>query len=560
MNPDRFSKLFEAYQDGTLNGADARELHDALEASPELLNTMLDEVGTAQALAQFMREESAAIAPRVMAALRRDTQKVALRDRVMSRLKTRASSPPQRRKSSRRTYRPVRRKIEVSPLWAIGAAACVFLALGLALSSKQPAPSRPEVAREIPNLRLPEERNIERIRARVDEADRRRMAIEADLLQIQKQQAELAPNVEPAHIESPRPASDDNRSRVLAELDERRRAAQKELELANHQRHEATQLLAAQLDEKTPARTIQKETKPLGKIAYAAPESVLIRNGIREPAILGNAIQEGDLFETSSIGSSERKAALGLTLFNGAAVDLSEATSFKILDVGNAELQRGLLYASVEKDTSASYKAGEYKWVIRTPSANVGILGTRFDLHAEKAETRVQMEEGTVSFFNGRGSQAVGAFKSSTARTATRPSQPAPFATESLWRGRLEPLRRMSVEMFTLADCDTAKAILGFERIGEKAEIRLSALNTRNFTLVARTYPEEIGSITFSVNGALKQVESVFPYCISTDTDGRARPWNLKPGTYEIIATPYTGLNATGTSGQPLKTTLKVLE
>jgi len=559
MSPDRFSKLFEAYQDGTLNGADARELHDALEASPELLKTMLDEVGTAQALAQLMRKESAAIAPGVMAALRRETQKVALRDRVMSRLKTQTSSPIQRRKSSRRTYRPARRKMEVSPLWAIGAAACVLLALGLALTSKQPATSRPEVAREIPNLRMPEESDIARIRARVDEADRRRMAIEADLLQIQKQQAELAPNVEPTRIESPRPASDDNRSRVLAELDERRRAAQKELELANHQRHEATQLLAAQHDEKTPARPVQKETKQLGKIAYAAPESVLIRNGIREPAMMGNAVHEGDQFETSN-GSSERKAALGLTLFNGAAVDLSEATSFKILDAGNAELQRGLLYASVEKDTSASYKAGEYKWVIRTPSASVGILGTRFDLHAEKAETRVQMEEGTVSFFNGRGSQAVGAFKSSTARTGARPSQPAPFATESLWRGRLEPLRRLSVDMFTLADCDTAKAILGFARIGEKAEIRLSALNTRNFTLVARTYPEEIGSITFSVNGTLQQVESVFPYCISTDTDGRARPWNLKPGTYEIIATPYTGLNATGTSGQPLKATLKVLE
>jgi hypothetical protein len=114
--------------------------------------------------------------------------------------------------------------------------------------------------------------------------------------------------------------------------------------------------------------------------------------------------------------------------------------------------------------------------------------------------------------------------------------------------------------MFTLADCDTAKVITGFDRIGGQAEIRLSALKTRNFTLVARTYPEEIGSVTFKVNGEVKLVESVFPYCISKDTNGRANSWNLKPGTYEIIATPYTGPDATGTAGQPLKTTLRVLE
>lgn len=564
MSQDRFAELFEAYQDGALNAADARELHDALEASPELLSAMLDEVGTAQAMTQLMREESPLIAPAVMAALRRDSQKIALRDNVMSRLKTRATPPIQRRKTSRQTVRPARRKLEVSPLWAIGAVACLLLALGLVMSSTQSKPPSDVVRKQLPENSKPsvqDESSIARIQARLDEADLRRMAIEADLLQIQKQQAALSRRVEPDRIESPRPPLDADRSSVLSNLELRRQAAEKELELANQQRHVATQQLAEAARTDTPTRISSNETKPLGKVAYASPDSVLIRNGVREPAILGKAVLEGDQFETSAAnGLNERKVRLALTLFSGANVDLAEESAFSVLDARTAELKRGLLYASVEKDTSASYKAGEYKWLIRTPSANVGITGTRFDLHAEKAETRVQMEEGTVSFFNARGAQSVGSFKASSARTTTRPSQPTPFAPESLWRGRLEPLRGLFVEMFTLADCDTAKAIPGFERIGEKAEIRLSALNTRRYTLVARTYPEEIGSITFSVNGALKQVESVFPYCISTDTDGHARPWNLKPGTYEIVATPYTGLNATGTAGQPLKTTLKVLE
>jgi len=71
---------------------------------------------------------------------------------------------------------------------------------------------------------------------------------------------------------------------------------------------------------------------------------------------------------------------------------------------------------------------------------------------------------------------------------------------------------------------------------------------------------EQIGMIRFKLNGVTYRNESTAPYSIAGDNpSGNYHAWNVQPGVYTILATPYSGANATGTVGTPLSITITII-
>jgi hypothetical protein len=70
-----------------------------------------------------------------------------------------------------------------------------------------------------------------------------------------------------------------------------------------------------------------------------------------------------------------------------------------------------------------------------------------------------------------------------------------------------------------------------------------------------RAEATDVGSVVFLTNEARK-TENFSPYVISGDKNGHAYPWNISPGNYEIVITPYSERSGQGTKG--LSTTLTV--
>ncbi|MDZ7848248.1 MAG: T9SS type A sorting domain-containing protein [Owenweeksia sp.] len=82
-----------------------------------------------------------------------------------------------------------------------------------------------------------------------------------------------------------------------------------------------------------------------------------------------------------------------------------------------------------------------------------------------------------------------------------------------------------------------------------------------SFSVEAIACSGTVGSVKFFINGSLFQTESVFPYAINGDNPpGQFNHWNPSPGTYTIVATPYSGGGGNGTAGGSLTLTINVVD
>ena len=79
----------------------------------------------------------------------------------------------------------------------------------------------------------------------------------------------------------------------------------------------------------------------------------------------------------------------------------------------------------------------------------------------------------------------------------------------------------------------------------------------RKFFISANTSPRYVGSVKFEINGSLQRIDSTSPY---DSHDGATGFWTPAAGEYTVKATPYSGVNATGTAGIPLSVLVTVRE
>lgn len=113
-----------------------------------------------------------------------------------------------------------------------------------------------------------------------------------------------------------------------------------------------------------------------------------------------------------------------------------------------------------------------------------------------------------------------------------------------------EPIRVVS---FSLIDTKTQKPIKGFTKISKNDTIAISKLPTDKINIRANVSGKP-GSVRFVVpEQKVNRVESKTPYSLAGDIYGRFLPWTAKPGTYTLIAAPYSSRAGRGVRGEYLK-------
>jgi MYXO-CTERM domain-containing protein len=108
------------------------------------------------------------------------------------------------------------------------------------------------------------------------------------------------------------------------------------------------------------------------------------------------------------------------------------------------------------------------------------------------------------------------------------------------------------VEQFTLVNADSDTDLM---ELTEASTLNLDVLPP-NLTARADTDPPMVGSVVLQVDGAAPRTENTAPYMLTVENaPGDYSPWTLALGSHTVIATPYSGANATGTVGAPATVT-----
>jgi hypothetical protein len=208
---------------------------------------------------------------------------------------------------------------------------------------------------------------------------------------------------------------------------------------------------------------------------------------------------------------------------------------------------------------------------VATPHGRAVDLGTRFGVDADAKRTVVVVAEGSVSASTDAGSADLGAGQevSLTGRTA-RPGAVRPardLERRLAWTRAMSPpvpaaaAKGPAVVSFTLMDTDTDLPIRGFDPLAEGAVVDLARLRARNITVRANTVPAKLGSVRFELDGDPRfNVESVFPYTLSTDVDGNCKPWQAPLGDHVLTAVPYPLPKGKGEAGAPLTIRFRIVD
>lgn len=104
------------------------------------------------------------------------------------------------------------------------------------------------------------------------------------------------------------------------------------------------------------------------------------------------------------------------------------------------------------------------------------------------------------------------------------------------------------VVSFTLMNADTNLPVSGFDPIPNGATLRLSALPAR-MNIRANTSPSIVGSVVFTLDGAVVRTEGGAPYSLAGDSNGNYWPWTPGVGSHTLSAVAWSGSGATGTQG-----------
>jgi hypothetical protein len=104
------------------------------------------------------------------------------------------------------------------------------------------------------------------------------------------------------------------------------------------------------------------------------------------------------------------------------------------------------------------------------------------------------------------------------------------------------------VTSYTLINALTEQPIAGYEPIPEGALIDLAALPTRRLNIRANT-PAAVGSVAFTLNGALYKVENEPPYALAGNIGANYLDWVPAAGAYTLAGTTYSGGSQGGTPG-----------
>ncbi|TCZ67480.1 malectin domain-containing carbohydrate-binding protein [Flaviaesturariibacter aridisoli] len=116
-----------------------------------------------------------------------------------------------------------------------------------------------------------------------------------------------------------------------------------------------------------------------------------------------------------------------------------------------------------------------------------------------------------------------------------------------------------AVTSFTLINASNEQAI---QDLTNETTINLATLPSRSLNIRANTSPGTVGSVVFSLSGSQTRnvSESGAPYALFGDNAGNYNAWTPAPGSYTLLATPFTGPGGSGTGGAALTLNFSVVD
>lgn len=102
------------------------------------------------------------------------------------------------------------------------------------------------------------------------------------------------------------------------------------------------------------------------------------------------------------------------------------------------------------------------------------------------------------------------------------------------------------VTSLTLLNADTEQPL---GSLGDGALLNLATLPSRNLSLRANTNPSTVGSVRFTLDGAVIRTENGAPYAIAGNTAGDYNAWTPTLGVHTLTVTPYAAASAGGAAG-----------
>lgn len=111
------------------------------------------------------------------------------------------------------------------------------------------------------------------------------------------------------------------------------------------------------------------------------------------------------------------------------------------------------------------------------------------------------------------------------------------------------------VSHFTLVNAESDETIY---TINPGQNINIPTFLNYKLNIVAHTYPSEVGSVHLNFDGYIRR-ENVAPYSLFGDNNGDYNSSPISAGAHTIVATPYSGSNATGIQGPPLSVSFNMV-
>lgn len=90
--------------------------------------------------------------------------------------------------------------------------------------------------------------------------------------------------------------------------------------------------------------------------------------------------------------------------------------------------------------------------------------------------------------------------------------------------------------------------------------INLKAPGFKNITVKANTSNSGVGSVRFDLNGKFFRLDNLAPFSLTGDLFGCFLPWNVSPGRYTLVATPYSQPFGLGIAGEPVTVVFDVIK
>jgi uncharacterized repeat protein (TIGR03803 family) len=195
-------------------------------------------------------------------------------------------------------------------------------------------------------------------------------------------------------------------------------------------------------------------------------------------------------------------------------------------------------------DKSEDNRGGNDYWIVKINSSGSKLWDKRYGGTGEdQLYSLLQTSEGSY-LLTGSSNSPVSGDK----REASRGGY-------DYWIVKTTPDRIVTprVASFTLVNADTDEDIL---TLPDGESVYLSDLPTLNLNIRANTYPRNVGSVVFHLNGQQRAVENHPPYAIGGDhypqNPNDYKAFQLPLGNITLMATPYSAPGGQGTAGTPL--------